>query len=453
MKIQTRIAAAFTVLCLLIITALTAAIYYFANENAFQDFYTRLELRAVITAKANLDEDTHTKAYEEVRTQYLQRLPAEQHYIIKVDTLDKLLKQQGDNNIPSSFLQEIATNKQANYKKDYEFYKGIHYSNNTGNYIIIVSAVNSYAQNFLNSLRNISIIALVCSVIVVFVMGLFFSKEILSPIRRITREAMNISATSLHERVSVQKNNNDEISTLANTFNEMLSRLETAFETQNNFVSNASHELNTPLTSIIGEADYALSKNRSAEEYQQSLKQIMQQSERLKDIIKSLLHLAQSGFKGNFVYEEISVDELLYNVQKMASKVYERCKIFVDYTLFPSDQDLLKVKGNPHLLELALSNIVLNACKYSNNKVVTIALAASETNTIIIIKDQGIGIPQKDLSHIFDPFFRASNTGGTYGYGIGLPLAQNIIKLHKGSIEVSSKENEGTEVAIKIPRK
>lgn len=123
----------------------------------------------------------------------------------------------------------------------------------------------------------------------------------------------------------------------------------------------------------------------------------------------------------------------------------------IDYSLFPEEQEKLIIPGNEQLLELALSNIVMNAIKYSNNEPVSIALAATEKKNILIIKDQGIGIPPEDLPYIFSPFFRASNTGRFKGYGIGLPLAMNIIRMHKGDIIVNSQVNHGTEIRVELP--
>ena len=111
----------------------------------------------------------------------------------------------------------------------------------------------------------------------------------------------------------------------------------------------------------------------------------------------------------------------------------------------------MQVCGNINLLKLAISNIVLNACKYSDNQVVIVGLFSENNRVIISVKDQGIGIPENEVQHIFEPFFRASNTGNFEGYGIGLPLALNIIRLHKGTLAIHSKEFSGTEIRIMLP--
>ncbi len=452
MKIQIKIALLFTLLFSLIIIVLSFAIYYFANEKAFEDFYIRLELRATIAAKAHLDTGhINSSAYEQLRNQHLQLLPEEQEYIVKIDSLSDFARTGLGEGVPIRFFNDILSKKKANYRTGYHFFKGIYYDTEKGDYAIIISAVHSYAANFLSSLKTILIVANFISMIVIFTIGVFFSKNILAPIRRMTQEVNNISATSLHRRLAI-RNGNDEITELGNTFNNMLSRIETSFETQNNFVSNASHELNTPLTAIIGEAEFALSKTRTQEQYQQGLHVILTQAEKLKNITRSLLELAQSGFTGNLSFETINVHELLRSTQNVAVSIYPDCKLVTDYSLQPEHISKLTIQGNFHLLELCLSNIVLNACKYSTGEQVTLALATSDKHIIFIIKDKGIGIPKHDMPYIFDPFFRASNVKSSKGYGIGLPLAQNIIKLHKGTIHIDSVETKGTEVVVKIPK-
>ena len=107
--------------------------------------------------------------------------------------------------------------------------------------------------------------------------------------------------------------------------------------------------------------------------------------------------------------------------------------------------------GNKQLLYLAFTNILNNACKYSNNKPVQVTIASSDNQVFLAFKDQGIGIPASEMPFIYDPFFRASNTRNFEGYGIGLPLTRNIIKIHNGHLQVSSVVEKGTTVQIKLP--
>ncbi len=448
MKIQLKITLLFTLLCLAVIIMVSTAIYYFANEKAFEDFYTRLELRAVIASRVNFNDDGESQqAYEQLRNLHLQRLPEEEEFIIRADTLDRIQTSPLYKASGPRFFEQLRLNGKASTRRKFQFYSGIVHKAPQGEYFIIVTAAHSFAQNFLASLQTSLIIICILSTIVLFSIGILFSRQVLSPIRNIARRMTRISATSLHERLDVP--GKDELSALAITFNDMLSRLETAFETQNNFVSNASHELNTPLTAIIGEADLALLRQRTPEEYNSSLKVIMAEAEKLQSITRGLLELAQSGFSGNLVYQEVDVKELVYNSLRVVHNVYPGSVIQLDQSLQPGHR--LTLRGNAQLFELAISNILLNACKYSGGKPVTFAIATTGTNVIFIISDHGIGIPEGEIRFIFDPFFRASNAKRTLGYGIGLPLALNIVRLYKGTIDISSKENVGTEVIIKLP--
>lgn len=117
----------------------------------------------------------------------------------------------------------------------------------------------------------------------------------------------------------------------------------------------------------------------------------------------------------------------------------------------PESPEQLKIKGNEQLLHLALTNLVSNACKYSHNKPVTISIGAAANKVVIVIKDSGVGIPEGELKFIYDPFFRASNVTEYEGYGIGLPLARNIVRMHAGELLVVSKISEGTTVQVSFP--
>jgi signal transduction histidine kinase len=331
------------------------------------------------------------------------------------------------------------------------FFAGIRYSGKAGDYLVIVSAANYYSTHHLAYLRNILLIGIVLASAVALFVAFVFSRQVFTPVKEITDKVKEISSQSLHLRLESGRVN-DEIGELETTFNNMLDRLETAFETQNNFISNASHELSTPLTTIIGEAEVTLSKSRSETEYVESLTTILSEAERLEKITKSLLFLAQTGFAGKAQkFDKVRVDQLLWDVKSTIDKINPKNKVQINTSLMPESPEQLKIKGNEQLLHLALTNLVSNACKYSHNKPVTVSIGAAADKVIIVIKDTGVGIPDAELKFIYDPFFRASNVTEYEGYGIGLPLARNIVRMHTGELLVVSKINEGTTVQVTFP--
>jgi signal transduction histidine kinase len=452
MKIQTKIAVLFATLAGGILLAVSLFIYYLTNQNTFEDFYKRLEIRAVIAAKVAFEKvETSADAFSQIRAEHLEKLPSEKEYFIRVDSLFYDYADKKKLELPDDYYQKIINYGKASLRHHNIFYSGIYYKVKGGDYIVIISAKNELSLQYLFNLRRALIICFAIAVVLSFTVGLAFSKEILKPIRKITSKAKDISAHNLHLRLDI-KAGEDEIATLSATINNMLDRLETAFETQNNFVSHASHELNTPLTAIIGETEYVLSKPRDCDQYVQSLRSVQEEAEKLRRIIKSLLQLAQTGFGGKLVnIKRLRIDEMMYKVKQTVDNIIPNNQVFINHSLFPEDEKKLIIYASHQLLELALSNIVLNAVKYSSNSPVQFALAASNDAVIIMIKDTGIGIPKDELKYIYDPFFRASNTGHFKGYGIGLPLARNIIRMHQGELIVNSTENEGTEIQVVLP--
>lgn len=355
--------------------------------------------------------------------------------------------------IPFSFLKSI---QEKNGETVYYFngntdYAGILHKGNTGEFLVIKSAVNEYGINTLLNLRNIKIATFILGVIIVYTTGIFFARKTFQPVREIINKSKNISAYNLGLRLE-ETQGGDEIGELAKTFNTMLDRLQTAFETQNNFISNASHELRTPLTNIIGEADWALSKNRTDSEYKQSILVIQQHADKLNKITSDLLTLAQSSFNGKQQdHEEMGVLELIEESAFSVRNLIKGTAISINISHQQLENSDLTLTGNKTLLKLALGNIIANGAKYSNQKNVAIGVEVLNDMVRILITDQGIGIPEREISKIFEPFFRASNTGAYEGYGVGLPLAMNIIRIHHGNIDVSSTEGMGTTVAVSLP--
>lgn len=449
MKIQTRISLLFILIATVGLVLLNASIFYFVSEFNFEDFFKRLEARVRFAAQINLYQAEKSNTYQEVRSHYLEKLENERDYIIRVDnaknTFNKPLP------LPDEFYTLILRNGNARYNVGNQFYVGRLFSSPKGKHIVIVAATDPYGFKELDQLRKVLLISFFICIIIAYIVGNVFSNYIIKPVRKIIKSVKNISANNLHMRLPEVKGK-DEIAELIQTFNHMLTRLETSFETQNNFVSNASHELRTPLAIITSETELLLSKESLSESEKGTIKTILSESEKLEQILTSLLGLAQTGFDGKKQnWQVIRIDELVLDVVDSVKKIDPESNISIDFSELPANEDLINVEGNVNLLRLAISNIVLNACKYSNNLPVSVKLTSENNKIIIVVTDKGIGIPQSELQHVFEPFFRASNTTDFEGHGIGLPLTLNIIRLHKGSIGILSEEKTGTEMRILLP--
>jgi signal transduction histidine kinase len=444
MKIQTKITLHFLGLSTGILILLNAFILYFEYRFNYRDFFKRLAARVNITADINLLPEK-TKGYQEMRNRFLEKLDGEQEMFIKAPA--DIVSNPG---LPEDFFNDLIANNRAEYKQDNRFYSGKIVSRGSNNYIVVVSAKNPYGFREIEDLQKVLLFGFLGTIIIVYFVGKFFSYNTLAPLRRLNNQVNTITSSNLHMRLD--SDGKDEIAELSQTFNNMLNRLETAFATQNNFVSNASHELRTPLTIINGEIELAIAKSEPGSQQYEVLNTIQTETNKLIQILNGLLTMAQSGYDGKKQnWEDIRIDELLWFAIESVKKINNQSNIEVDYSALPTDDSLLIVAGNSNLLNLAVTNIIINSCKYSQNKLVVVKLTAQNGKLIISITDQGIGIPSDELQHIFEPFFRASNTHDFKGHGVGLPLALNIIRLHKGSIGIRSEVNVGTEIQIFLP--
>jgi signal transduction histidine kinase len=431
---------------------LGSSVYFYLSNYTYADFYKRLEARVSVAEKYKFESNQNdAQVLKNIRNEHLELLSDEKEYILYCPNTSAIKQLADSNSLPIDFLNIVSSQQFGNFQKDDIFYFGKKRITSEGFYFIIVSAKNYYNSHHLILLKNVLFTGGFIAILIIIYFTYLFSLNFFNPIRNIITKVNSISTDNIHLRLD-DNQNSVEINQLATTFNNLLNRIEIAIETNKNFISNASHEFGTPLTAIMGEADVALLKDRTPVEYQETLQKILKQSERLNKISQSLLFLAQIGYKENKLnFTIIRTDELIMQANEIMNQLIPKNNIKIDFDLLPENPKKLKVLGNKELLILAMTNILTNACKYSSNKPVIVSLASTYNQIVIIVKDQGIGIPESELPFIFDPFYRASNTAAYDGYGIGLPLTQNIIKIHKGELIISSVLHIGVTIQVKLP--
>ncbi|MCX5808959.1 MAG: ATP-binding protein [Proteobacteria bacterium] len=301
----------------------------------------------------------------------------------------------------------------------------------------------------MKKLLIIMIISIPTSISVTIICGYFLAKKALKPVDQIRRAAVKISSRNLDERIDVG-GRRDELSRLAQTFNEMISRLKDSFQRINQFSIDVSHELKTPLTILKGETEVALRKDRDNENYKSILSSNLEEIDRMSKIIDDLLLLSKADLK-----------EMKLNVEDVALRdlIADVC---VDMKIFADNKDIVldvkeledvKLKGDELKLRRMLWNIVENGIKYTR-KGGKIEIMSYINNGFICIdvKDNGIGIPENDIKYIFDRFYRGDKSRKREsGSGLGLSISKWIAEAHQGIIEVKSKPPEGSLFTIKLP--
>ena len=441
MKVGSKIALFYTLASVLTTVIIIAVFYIFSTQYINRLYASYLREKAYLTAQKHWEKDeVDEQSYQIIQRKYDELLPEAHEILLNMDslsevrdTLDKYLTQQqqallitGEDSIPFSFK----------YKD--QLGAALYYPDNEGNFIVLVMSRNAYGTEIQEHLLLLSIFIVLFSSILIYFIGKIYSGRILVPLQHILKELKRIRANSLNRRLK-QTGNNDELEEIIVTLNHMLDRLDSAFKAEKSFVSHASHELNNPITAIQGECEISLLKERSTGEYVEALQRISSESKRLSNLIRHLLFLSRQDeelLKTNI--EEISLQDMLTDL----TADNDRIRLHTRESGAPA-----AVQANSYLLKIALKNIIDNACKYSE-KEVDIILSRINRQVVIEIEDRGIGIPQEEIEHIFQSFYRGSNTHDYAGQGIGLSLTMKIISAYHGKLEISSEIEKGTKVRV-----
>jgi two-component system, OmpR family, heavy metal sensor histidine kinase CusS len=298
---------------------------------------------------------------------------------------------------------------------------------------------------------------LVVTAILFPLVGYRIARHGIRPIEEIAATARRITSTNLRERIQAE-GYPSELASLAETFNQMLVRLEESFEQISRFTADIAHDLRTPINNIRGEAEVALARARTVEEYRDVLESSLEEAVRLSDLIGDLLFLARAESPLADVHrQQVNVGELLSAVREY----YEATASDGGIALTTSGvADPITAALDRPLMLRAVSNLVSNAIAHTpSGGSVTLAASADDAELSILISDTGAGIPPDALPRVFDRFFRVDpsrsrSSGGmtTGGTGLGLAIVQSIMNLHGGTAMVTSQLGHGTCVTLRMPR-
>lgn len=457
MKTRNKIALTFTVITSVSLAASFLVIYVLSSRYTHREFFRRLHERADIAAQAFFKEDElEQRVFEKIRQEHLHILPEEKEYFISLELNDG---QSHPDSVPAwvdlELLQKIKNKHYVEFYTETGMGVSLDYLDNEGRFAVILTAEDHFGESKLRHLSTVMFGILGGYLILVFFIGKVYARHILSPINRMADHMNEINTSSLHLRLEEEKGNKeDELVRVAQTFNQMLDRLETSIEAQGSFIANASHQLKNPLAAILAEIETILKTPRPLPEYQQALELIGEEANRLEALILRLLRLAQTESREEQSINQLCrVDDLLYDLQEEYRAIFPENRLLIDYSGFPEDPNALVVSANYNLLKIAVSNIIDNAFKFSEEKEVVVSLNVSVDRLTVHIQDQGLGIPSEDVKHIFDTFYRANNVLHIPGFGIGLPMVQKIMHLHDGQIQVQSQLSIGTVFSLTFPRK
>lgn len=453
MKIQNKLSLLFTVLTATILSIFAGVIYYSADNSREDEFYKNLKREAI--TKANL---FFTAKVESQTLQTIYKNNRETLNEVEVAVYDTSFQLLYHDAVDIDAVKETKQMiRDVQKKKVIQFYQddwqvvGLLLPFNGKQYVITATAYDQYGYQKLKHLNQTIWTVFVFSVLIIYLTGRFFSKRALSPVADIVSEVKNITASNLDLRLP-HSSGKDELSALSNTFNEMLDRLEHSFDSQKQFVSNISHELRTPLSAIIAELELSTNKERSISEYKEVVQNTLNDARKLSKLSTSLLDFAKANYDPSEIsFKEIRLDEILLDAMHEIQKQNSQYHIDIRFQSGLENEQDISVRGNEYLLKVAFTNLLENGCKFSQMHRCSVSIEVRKNNVVLEFTDEGIGISEADLQHIFEPFYRGTNKTFADGNGIGLSLTKKILQLHHGKIEVSSKVNEGTTYQVLFP--
>ena len=354
MKIGSKIALFYTVITVGAIALIVLVFYFFTLRYINKVYDSYLSEKAYLTAQKYWEKDEVDESrYREIQQKYDELLPQAYEILLNADSVtavaDTLAKYLDRHQQARLFKHEPVTFVYGHLRG-----AALYYPDNEGNFVVLVMASNHYGQDIQKHILMLAFLLLAVSCGLVFLIGKLYANRILLPLQHLLKDLKRIRINNLDVRLETF-GNKDEWDELIRALNEMLDHLDAAFQAEKAFISNASHELNNPLTAIQGECEICLLKRRSTKEYEEALQRIADESRRISMLIKHLLFLSRHD--EDILCSGVETVELAVLLQDLCRQ-YGRVRF--DVTGIGAGSEL---RADSHLLRVAFRNIIDNACK------------------------------------------------------------------------------------------
>jgi heavy metal sensor kinase len=318
-------------------------------------------------------------------------------------------------------------------------------------YHIVVSASLDAIHSELALIRRTIFIALPLILALAGIGGYWLATRSLRPLGWMAEQAHRITGSNLETRIRID-NPAEELAVLVTSFNELLSRLDLSFESMRRFVADASHELRTPISVIRGEADVALSQERSPAEYRESLGIVLDEARRLSRLVDDLLNLARADAgRVQLQTHDFYLNDLLAECCRSVQGLANTRGLALE--CLPGND--LQFTGDEQLLRRLVINLLDNAIRYTpSGGKVTAALHTGSTSVQLRISDTGIGIAPADAARVFERFYRAGEARSRQngGFGLGLAIVRWIAESHHGTVDCASAPDSGSTFTVTLPK-
>jgi two-component system sensor histidine kinase ArlS len=442
MTLKNRISLLVSLLFTILFGLASTLIFVLYSNFRKEEFQDRLEIKALSNIKllVNVKEIDH-RLLKLIDRNSINQLYDEKTLIF--DSNYKLIYSSIDDakiNWSVADLKYLKKNKTFfKQQGDYEVY-GVFYDTGDKDFYALISATDLYGKRKLLYLRYVLILSYVFFTTSCWLLTSFTIKKVMSPLGLFHQKIKKINENNLDTRVETQSKDN-EIDLIANEFNFMMDRIEISYQKQKEFTAHASHELRTPLSRITSQIENVISNDKTDNESKSFLKVILSDVNQLTELIHSLLILSKLDNKKHENKEPHRIDEIIFTSIEKLNNTFPDFVISFDIEENDNLDAALEIEGNKNLLEIALSNVLKNACVYSDNKQAEIKISTANHNLIISVSNTGKTLNEEEQKNLFQPFMRGKNAIGTSGFGLGLRIVQRILTLHNGTITYSVPKN------------
>jgi len=457
MQIRTRLTLQFIVVVGFIILFCFTAIYALLWQKRKTEFYTRLERKARKTASLLLN----VEGIDSVKLRIIDltgRDPKSAQNVLIYDNTARRIYRSNDSIdyfVTPQMIFKVMKVGRMQFEQGRFGILGFTFRGNDKRIVAVIAGDIDWESIQKNSfLVHLLSILYLLSIFIIAFAGRFFSRRALYPLSKVITQVNDLPIKSLEARLTIS-NTKDEIGQLTNTFNMLLDKIQNAFNLQKMFLSAASHEMKNPLTSITSQLQVLQFKPRTTEEYQVVVNSVLEDLVQLNKTTNDLIEFARLTYEINVdvSFEQVRIDDILWHCKEYYTKINPSNHVQLIFVNPPENQEELVISANVALLKIAFLNIIDNGCKFSENKTVVIRLSIATDTTEVSFTDTGIGMSASEQEHIFEPFYRTNNTSVAGGHGLGLAIVKKIADLHKASIELTSREQQGTCFALIFPRK
>ena len=439
-KISFYISILFTILfgvvCIIIITL--------SSNFRKQEFEERLNEKAVNTIKLL----TEVKQFDKNLLKIIDQNTVNQLYDEKTLVFDEdfnlIYSSLDDTKIDWTIedLEYLKKNKSFFKKHDTNEIYGFFYDTNYKDYYALVSANDNYGKRKLNFLIYLLIGAYLFFTALTWILTFYIIRKQLIPLQNFHKKISEINILNLETSLETESDSKNEINLLSNEFNFMINRISDAYQKQKEFTSQASHELRTPIARISAQIENQL--QNTDEKTKVVLKTIFSDIDQLNELINSLLILSKIDSKNSKSIEKTRVDEALYESIQKVNTQFKDFKINLIFDESETLFDLLEIKGNQKLLEIAFSNLLKNAYLYSDDKTAKVEIKIEEGRLVLKISNSGKTLTSTEQKNLFQPFMRGKNALKSNGLGLGLRIVNRILNVYGYTIRYTSTENSNT---------